>query len=374
MGYGGGGGGGSGGGGGGSGGGGGGTGYGGASGAGGYSGAAFPQAGAFRFNTDTSQLEIYDGNQWTGVLATSPEQQTGGGRGVFAGSIPAADRISFVNIATTGDAIDFGDLSTTRYETEHVSDRTRGVICGGYESPARVNKMEFITLASTGDATDFGDLNEPRGHMSGASNRTRGILSGGQTNPGGPTAITNVISHFTIQTLGNVQNFGDLATARWFAGNGRSNSTRAIFAGGGTPSEVNTIEYIMIATEGNASDFGDLTTLSYGCGSGNASNAVRAIFLGGTDAPDPHTATIQYNTFATLGNSLDFGDLTSSRRGGGSVSDCRRAVLAGGRNPSDLNVIDYVQIMSSGNAVDYGDLIGVGSFNNSGASNSHGGL
>ena len=333
-----------------------------------------PIAGAFRFNTDSSQLEIYDGNQWTGVLATSPEQQTGGGRGVFAGAIPAADRISFVNIATTGDAIDFGDLSTTRYETEHVSDRTRGVICGGYESPARVNKMEFITLASTGDATDFGDLNEPRGHMSGASNRTRGILSGGQINPGGPTARTNVISHFTIQTLGTFNNFGDLATARWFAGNGRSNSTRAIFAGGGTPSEVNTIEYIQIATVGNASDFGDLTTLSYGSGSGNASNAVRAVFLGGTDAPDPHTATIQYNTFATLGNSLDFGDLTSSRRGGGSVSDCRRAVLAGGRNPSDLNVIDYVQIMSSGNAVDYGDLIGVGSFNNSGASNSHGGL
>ena len=43
-----------------------------------------PTAGAFRFNTDSSQLEIYDGNQWTGVLATSPEQQTGGTRGIFA--------------------------------------------------------------------------------------------------------------------------------------------------------------------------------------------------------------------------------------------------------------------------------------------------
>ena len=27
------------------------------------------KAGAIRFNTDTSQMEIWDGNQWTGVMA-----------------------------------------------------------------------------------------------------------------------------------------------------------------------------------------------------------------------------------------------------------------------------------------------------------------
>ena len=74
-----------------------------------------PIAGAFRFNTDSSQLEIYDGNQWTGVLATSPEQQTGGTRGMTAaGSEPgAADHIDYWNIATTGNAADFGDRSQT---------------------------------------------------------------------------------------------------------------------------------------------------------------------------------------------------------------------------------------------------------------------
>ena len=43
------------------------------------------RAGAIRFNTDSSQMEIYDGNQWTGILATSPELQTGGTRGLFHG-------------------------------------------------------------------------------------------------------------------------------------------------------------------------------------------------------------------------------------------------------------------------------------------------
>ena len=275
-------------------------------------------AGSIRFNTDSSKMEIYNGEQWWEIDATSPEQQTGGGRGVFAGAVPASDTIQYINIASTGNSIDFGNLTTTRYETEHVSDRTRGVICGGYEAPLRVDKIEYITLASTGDSIDFGDLLEPRGHMSGGSNSTRGVLAGGQKNPGGPTAISEDIFHITIQTLGSYNDFGDLATARWFAGGGRSNSTRVLFAGGGTPAEVNTINYVTI--------------------------------------------------------SIDFGDLTSSRRGGGSVSDCRRAVLAGGRNPSDLNVIDYVQVMSTGNAVDYGDLLAVGSFNQSGASNGHGGL
>ena len=45
------------------------------------------KAGAIRFNTDNNQMEIYDGNQWTGVLATSPNQQTGGTRGLIMGGI-----------------------------------------------------------------------------------------------------------------------------------------------------------------------------------------------------------------------------------------------------------------------------------------------
>ena len=42
-------------------------------------------AGAIRFNTDSSQMEIWDGNQWTGILARSPELETGGTRAVLAG-------------------------------------------------------------------------------------------------------------------------------------------------------------------------------------------------------------------------------------------------------------------------------------------------
>ena len=63
-------------------------------------------SGSIRFNTDSSKLEIYDGNAWFEIDATSPEQQTGGtfgfcgGRGNDGTFSNAVDKI---NIDTTGD-------------------------------------------------------------------------------------------------------------------------------------------------------------------------------------------------------------------------------------------------------------------------------
>ena len=71
--------------------------------------------GSLRFNTDSSKLEYYDGNQWVNVTSTSPEAQTGGTRGLFAGgrsSAPAfTNLIEYINVGTTGNAVDFGDLT-----------------------------------------------------------------------------------------------------------------------------------------------------------------------------------------------------------------------------------------------------------------------
>ena len=59
-----------------------------------------PTAGAFRFNTDSNQLEIYDGNQWTGVVSTSPELETGGTRALNClGSVDSSrtNTIDYIN-------------------------------------------------------------------------------------------------------------------------------------------------------------------------------------------------------------------------------------------------------------------------------------
>ena len=74
---------------------------GGSGGSGELSSAAAPIAGAFRFNTDSSQLEIYDGNQWTGIVGDSPELRTGETRMLFMGGTNGSsvvDVIQFVNV------------------------------------------------------------------------------------------------------------------------------------------------------------------------------------------------------------------------------------------------------------------------------------
>ena len=68
-------------------------------------------SGSIRFNTDSSKLEIYDGNAWFDIDSTSPELQTGGTRGIRAGGYSQTDRIEFFNMDSTGNASDFGNLS-----------------------------------------------------------------------------------------------------------------------------------------------------------------------------------------------------------------------------------------------------------------------
>ena len=106
-------------------------------------------AGAIRFNSDTCQMEIYDGNQWTGILATSPDLETGGTRAMMlAGAYPVNTDIQIFNIATTGNAVDSGfDFGTSRYLGAAASDRTRGVYFGGYSLSAQIR---FNSIPSVG--------------------------------------------------------------------------------------------------------------------------------------------------------------------------------------------------------------------------------
>ena len=164
------------------------------------------RAGAIRFNTDSSQMEIWDGNQWTGILATSPFQQTGGTRGIWAGG-RSQDIIDYANLDSTGNAISFGTLSVSHFEGFATASRTR-FITGGTLS--YVNTVEFVTITSTGSRADFGDQSVGRRNCSGSSNGTRGIVSGGIV-PGSPYQFTNVIDYVNIATTSDFKDFGDLS-------------------------------------------------------------------------------------------------------------------------------------------------------------------
>ena len=89
-------------------------------------------------------------------------------------------------------------------------------------------------------------------------------------------------------------------------------------------------------------------------GGGGTPWGSRAVFGGGFT--NVNVNTIDYVEIATPGNAVDFGDLTQARWGIAAASDGSRAVFGGGFTTVTVNTIDYVEIATPGNAVDFGDL------------------
>ena len=78
--------------------------------------------------------------------------------------------IDYITISSTGNATDFGNLSTARNSLAATSNGTtgRGVFGGGYDGSAS-DVIDYITISSTGDATDFGNLSVARYNLGATS-------------------------------------------------------------------------------------------------------------------------------------------------------------------------------------------------------------
>ena len=97
--------------------------------------------------------------------------------------------------------------------------------------------------------------------------------------------------------------------------------------------------------------------------------------FGGRSPGSTYVNSIEYITIATLGNALNFGDLTAVTAESAAMASSTRAINAGGENGSaSVNIINYVTIASTGNATDFGDLLVVLGNIPGGCSDVHGGL
>ena len=69
-------------------------------------------------------------------------------------------RDRYITIATTGNAVDFGDLTGFNGTGKGGgASPVRFVLGGGYgTSPHFMNTIEFVQIATTGNSKDFGDL------------------------------------------------------------------------------------------------------------------------------------------------------------------------------------------------------------------------
>jgi len=268
-------------------------------------------------------------------------------RGVFCGGYihggSDTDIMDYISISTTGNAIDFGNLTVARPDPAGCADSSRGVVAGG--SNSYINVIEYITIATLGNATDFGDLTVGRNMFGGCASSTRGVFGGGQSG-----SYSNVIDYITIQSTGNATDFGNLTVAREGVGS-CADATRGVWAAGNTGSFSNVIDYITIASTGNATDFGNLTVTVKN--SGGLASSTRGCFAGGYGGS--YTNVIDYITIQTTGNATDFGDLLLARRKIGTVSDLTRGVWGSGESASNTNAYEYITIATTGNCIDFGD-------------------
>ena len=122
---------------------------------------------------------------------------------------------------------------------------------------ANTNAIDYFTITSIGNATDFGNMTQQSRYPSCTDNGTneRGISFGGAD------AHSDVIEYITINSAGNATDFGDLTIGREGLFSAVSNGTgeRGIFCSGNPiGAAINRMDYITINTTGNATVFGSM--------------------------------------------------------------------------------------------------------------------
>ena len=273
-------------------------------------------------------------------------------------SVPTGNTDSRIHCKTAGSMRFNEDLGTLEFYTgdewrtvnsfKDTGNRGRGVFAGGRDSgSSNQTDIGFFNIASTGNAQIFGDLATARMWAGGASNAIRGLFSSGTP--------TSNMDYITIASEGNGITFG---TCDQSGGAGSlASSTRALF-GGGYSNTVNAIQYVEIMPLGNSIDFGDLRSRSTFDYIAAASSATRGFFMGSSNAGTTQVGDVDVVTIASTGNSVKFGSLTQARGQSASFSNSTRAVQACGNigpSASDTNTIDFISMSSEGNAIDFGD-------------------
>ena len=133
------------------------------------------------------------------VIAVS---RTGDG-GEFTNSL------ELCRIATTGNFLDFGDAISADHTDFAMAagNATRGVFAGGQDSPNTETDISFITIATKGNATKFGDLHTAHSYAASASDSITMVIAGGQ-------GTTDRMDAISILNGGESVDFGNLTVSK----------------------------------------------------------------------------------------------------------------------------------------------------------------
>ena len=319
--------------------------------------------GMVYYNKDFKTIEFWDGNFWKQV-----DNTTRSGRIIYAGGNNTGTNpytitdIVFLQATTKGNALDFGVLTQATRNKGAGSNGTRGVFAAGASpnNTTNTNVIEYVTIQSKGNSIDFGVVTAARRNVAGTSSSTRMLIAGGYSGSSPTPSTVNTVDYIEMHTLGDALDFGDLSMLSPQYAGGTMSPVRAVYFGG-TATNVpksEKIDFFNFASKGNSVTFG---VLSSGGGTINGtqpSSNTRGV-ISGPSQPE-RIKLIEYITIASEGNSVHFGDLTLERNGSGSGGGGTRGFWAGGTGVSPsytyVNIIDFVTISTTGNAEDFGDI------------------
>ena len=277
-----------------------------------------------RFGNMTEHQGLMDAASSSTRMVTSGGYNSGFGGG-------AVMDIQYVTMASEGNTIDFGDQTQGTYGTGASSSSTRALIMGGNRMPTSSpfddgndgnNTICTIEIATIGNAIDFGDLSARRGYPGACGDPVRMVIFGGYNNAVGSPLGLKTSDTVIYASHGNGVDFGEASHGG--SNKAASNSTRGIWGGtsGGSNTYTNIMYTISIQSLGDSIDFGDRTVYS----SGSAmSSQTRLVMSGGrSTAASPYASTnvMDFVEFASSGNAQDFGDLSFDQAGAGGTSDC----------------------------------------------------
>lgn len=293
-------------------------------------------------------------------------------RGVFAGGLSGGKRIiEYINIPTTGNSIEYGELALARDWFTACSSSTRGVFIGGQKDgdDQWTNLMDYINFTTGGRADAFGLILAPTNLRGSCSNEIYGVFNAADV-----PDPSQSLQYITISTTSYSQFFGDLESSATF-GSGCGSYSRGLFMScGNTGVETWNVRSIDIGTSGSSSTFGDLyytTQWNSNC----CSSPTRALNAGGLNLGATLIRDISSVQIASSGNMTDFGYLSIAKSYLACSSSHTRGTFGGGDNNEGTlyTAIEYVEIATYGDSQNFGDL-SVSSGWGYGCSSCHGGI
>ena len=180
------------------------------------------------------------------------------------------------------------------------------------------------------------------------------------------TRLTNVENTVLLacQSCGNVLQEGTNKTIHLVRDNNDNTTPQATHFTPNSPVGFSTTTDAGSQYGSTFDGFGSFVTSTYMVppgGNTRERNRGRAVVGGGYDNPNVRNE-MDYFNIQSMGNAVDFGNLTTATFGlkSNAASSTRGIIAVGGRTPSYVNTIEFITIASTSNATDFGDTSATG--------------